>query len=467
MDLSAFAALTPGPASDPQGGTFTLSVHELGVLRLPSGRLEAADPFTDPGQGQVIEVPAGEYPVSVTVADVSEAQDGSHLREAYLSIVLANGAEVSHEAVDDARVSVDSGTVSFADQDSVERLMPTDTEVLDELFDSDRPDSWFSLMDDPEHLLDGSANITLPGAQRGENLILTHSGWGDGFYPLIRGLDEQGEMVALHIDLGVVGSARERPDSTEIPQPADPLTAHLLLDHHPAHLGEALEDVLPKRAREFTQKACTTAIFETRRDVMTHMGVAGRIEDPALLRDAACSDDSAELVERIAAHRGVISIGPHSGGDPLSSVLSFVLMFAEVPITVAVWIPAQRLVLTPAQYIKDLDANLPMVFRVRPVDEAENPTVITRGFAALGGREVIFSDPDMPITRMAKRLLAIVGDLRTERLADVPQAGAGSRFLTTRYQLQPAQIQVDGAEVLEMVAQKKESRGLFHRRKQP
>ena len=465
MDLSAFAALTPGPASNPQGGTLTLSVHELGVLRVHSGRLEVADPFTRLGEGRVIEVSPGAYPVSVTVADVSDAQDGSHLREAYLSVVLADGAEMSRAVVDDAEVFVDSGVVSFADRDSVERLLPKDAEDLEELFDSGRPDSWFTLMDDPEHLLDGTANIILPGAQHGENVILSHSGWGDGVYPVIRGLDERGGTVALHIDLGVVGPVRERPDSSETPQPAGPLTAHLLLDHHPAHLGEVLEAVLPHRARELTRTGSTAAVFETAHDVMMHMGVAGRIEDPALLRDAACSDDSADLVERIAAHRGALSIGPHSGDDPLSAVLSFVVMLAEVPLPIAVWIPAQRLVLTPEQFIRDLEANVPLAFRVRPVEEAETPTVITRGFAALGGREVIYSDPGMSITRMAKRLGAIVGDLRTKRIGDVPQAGAEARFLITGYQLQPAQIQVDGADVLEMVAQNGRTRGLSGRKK--
>lgn len=444
MDLSTFAALTPGPASNPQGGTLTLSVHELGALHVHSGRLEVADPFTDLGEGRVIEVSPGAYPVSVTVADVSEAQDGSHLREAYLSVVLADGAEVSREPVDDAGVGVDSGTVSFADRDSLERLLPKDAEVLDELFDSDRPDSWFNLMDDPEHLRAGAANIVLPDAQRGENVILGHSGWGDGAYPVIRGLDERGGTVALHIDLGVVGPVQESPGSSETPQPAGPLTAHLLLDQHPAHLGEVLKAVLPNRAREFTQTASTAAVFQTAHSVMVHMGVAGRIEDPALLRDADCSDHSAELVERIAAHRGVLSIGPHSGDDPWGTVLSFILMFAEVPLPVAIWIPAQRLVITPEQFVEDLDANIPLAFRVRPVEGAETPTVISRGFAALGGREVIFTDPDMSITRMAGLLGRVLGDLRTSRLSDVPEAGSEARTLVTRYQLQPAQMQVDG-----------------------
>lgn len=468
MDLSAFAALSPGPATTPQGGTSMLSVHDLGRLQVPSGQLEAADPFTLLGQGPVIEVPAGEHPVSVTVADVSETQDGSHLREAYLSIEFAPGAEVSREVVAEAGVSVDSGTVSFADHEAVVRLLPQDDEVLEELFDADRPDSWFSLLDSPEHLRAGTANITLPDAEHGENVILSHSGWGDGVYPVIRGLDERGQVVSLHIDLGVVGPVRELPGSTEVPQPTGPLTAHLLLDHRPAHLGEVMEASMPNRARTLTAEASTTAIFPISETAMVHLGLAGRLEDQALLRDASCSDDSAELGELITAHQGVVSLGPGPGDDPLTTVLSFVVQLSELPGVLAIWIPAQHLVLTPAQYTKDLDANVPLDFRIRPVEDADAPTVITRGFAALGGREVIFSEPDMPVTRMTLRLEGIVGEAgarSTRQLGELPQAGSSLRLLTTRYQLQPAPVQVDSADVLEMVAQTKEKRGFFERRR--
>ena len=40
----------------------------------------------------------GDFPVRVTVADVSEEQDGSHLREAYLSLVLSEADSVTVEA---------------------------------------------------------------------------------------------------------------------------------------------------------------------------------------------------------------------------------------------------------------------------------------------------------------------------------------------------------------------------------
>ena len=59
-------------------------------------------------------------------------------------------------------------------------------------------------MDDPAHIREGIANITLPLAKNGENLILFHSGWGDGCYPIVGSFDSKGNIVAAHIDFFVL-----------------------------------------------------------------------------------------------------------------------------------------------------------------------------------------------------------------------------------------------------------------------
>ena len=210
-----FFALRPGPATGTgaaDGPDYTLTVHELGELVLPSGRLEASDPFVLLGEGLVVRVAPGRYPVRVTVADVSDEQDGSHLREAYLSVVLAEGEVAAVEPVVPEGadgppeqgaaygVPVDAGTVAFADADAVARLMP-DGDWYEEVFDDGTDTSWFSLVDSPDHLREGSANILLPGAQEGENVVLSHSGWGDGFFPLVRTVAADGTTLGLHLDL--------------------------------------------------------------------------------------------------------------------------------------------------------------------------------------------------------------------------------------------------------------------------
>ena len=178
--------------------TVPLSVVDLGVLRVPSGRVEACDPFVTLGDGPVFDVEPGDYPVRVTVADV----------EAYLSLVLADGEPASVEAAQPVRgrgiVCVDAGAVAFVDHDAVATAMPPQDDWYD-VFDSGEPDSWFSLMDSPDHYRRGAANIVMPRAGAGENVVLSYSGWGDGVYPVMLTRGADGAPLGLHIDLGVVG----------------------------------------------------------------------------------------------------------------------------------------------------------------------------------------------------------------------------------------------------------------------
>ena len=201
-----FYALVSGPVPSPfeeddeysPADTVPLSVVDLGVLRVPSGRVEACDPFVTLGDGPVFEVEPGDYPVKATVADV----------EAYLSLVLADGEPASVEAAQPVRgrgfVCVDAGTVAFVDHDAVATAMPPQDDWYD-VFDSGEPDSWFFLMDSPDHYRRGAANIVMPRAGAGENVVLSYSGWGDGVYPVMLTRDADGAPLGLHIDLGVVG----------------------------------------------------------------------------------------------------------------------------------------------------------------------------------------------------------------------------------------------------------------------
>lgn len=212
MKPADFLALRSGTVD---GWKYQHSVVPLGDLIVSSGQLEASDPFVELGDGITVEIPPGTYPAFVTLADVSDEQDGSHLRETFLSLVIADGevARIETFLPEDAEpdddgefyygVSVDAGTVAFADAEAVARCMPDDDDWYGEVFDNDTDESWFSLMDSPEHFREGSANIVMPHATAGENVVLTHSGWGDGLYPLLTTYDAGGELLGVHIDLQV------------------------------------------------------------------------------------------------------------------------------------------------------------------------------------------------------------------------------------------------------------------------
>jgi hypothetical protein len=194
------------------GEPHAIAVVECGELILPSGHLVAEDPFVSlQRDNSYYLVPPGTYPVRVTVDETIQ-------REMYVSLILAAADEVERsfltpykpsgerylEPDPDAYygIGVDSGTVCYVDGEAVKRGMPPDAATwYDELFDNKSDNCWFRLMDNPAHIRAGLANIGLPSATDGSNLILSHSGWGDGFYPVVGGCDAQGELVAVHIDL--------------------------------------------------------------------------------------------------------------------------------------------------------------------------------------------------------------------------------------------------------------------------
>ena len=192
-----------------------------GELALPSGHLVACDPFASmrAGGNPFLLCPKGRFPVHVTLADVSEEQDRSHIREAYATITFRPGAATGRRPLSLVRAGetapvvkpgeylgfpVQAGTACFVDDELIHSCMPDERTWLKDLFENDRDDCWFARMDDPTHIREGIANILLPLGRNGENLILLHSGWGDGIFPVIGSFDAQGQLLAVHIDFLVV-----------------------------------------------------------------------------------------------------------------------------------------------------------------------------------------------------------------------------------------------------------------------
>lgn len=218
---SLWSALKTGRVQIDQQ-TLELQVINCGSLEVPSGRLVVCDPFAamSPGGNNYIQIPPGKYPVKVTLADVSEHLDQSHLREAYATVVVSEESEVRRsfhhllpegEAVPDGLDAeeyigfpVDSGTACFVDDTVIASGMPNPDTWYETVFDNGSNDSWFYRMDNPNEIREGIANIVLPKAKNGENIVIIHSGWGDGVYPVIVGYDAYGKIARVHIDFLVV-----------------------------------------------------------------------------------------------------------------------------------------------------------------------------------------------------------------------------------------------------------------------
>ena len=217
-----WSALADGSiVKDDDGTEIHISVVDCGILIVSSGKLVACDPFAAmrKTENPYVNIPPGDYTVLVTLADVSGKGDGSHIREAYATLVLSDKPEVVRRTLSPSPSGtveqdlapeefigfpVDAGTACFVDPENLEQAMPEENKWYDELFDSGESESWFNQMDSPDNIREGIANIRLPLAKSHENLILFHSGWGDGLYPVVGGFGQNGELVKVHIDFAVL-----------------------------------------------------------------------------------------------------------------------------------------------------------------------------------------------------------------------------------------------------------------------
>ena len=177
----------------------SLSVHELGGLTLTSGQIGACDPFVFlDGCPSFVEVEPGTYQVFVTIADIEG--DAPDWVEAYMTLCLdPDASEVRHERLQEG-FGVDAGTACFVDAQAAAEAMAGDSDWESWI---EGPGGWFERMDDPQHFRAGLANVALP-SQSHANIVLCHSGWGDGFYDVVLGYDADNRLVNVHIDFGVV-----------------------------------------------------------------------------------------------------------------------------------------------------------------------------------------------------------------------------------------------------------------------
>jgi hypothetical protein len=212
-------ALADGIKAELGDEQLPLFVVDAGVLSLPSGALMICDPINISDDDlRAVKLPIGDYPVKITIADVSEDEEEDHFREAYATIIIDDAAtevrreifpfndeKIGQETEEDSNeqcIYVDTATAAFYDAAAFGETI--DPEMLDSMTDDDNPDSWFCKLDDANHIRDGIANVHIAGANAGQNVILCHTGWGDGIFPIVGGYDASDRLIRVHVDFMVV-----------------------------------------------------------------------------------------------------------------------------------------------------------------------------------------------------------------------------------------------------------------------
>jgi hypothetical protein len=184
-------------------------VLPAGMLRMPSGRLIAADPGSIDFECQPFTeaVPPGEYPVLVSVvrwvdhteewvAAAKLAIRGDPVVSWELALLPGQDPQTLHDG-HFFGFGVDTGRASFFDVVAVPALARI---FADDTWD-DTGFGWRVLVD----MFGDNLTGELSDPDSGANLIAFESGWGDGAYPTWIGRSASGDIACFVAEMHVLG----------------------------------------------------------------------------------------------------------------------------------------------------------------------------------------------------------------------------------------------------------------------
>ncbi|GAC1369105.1 MAG: DUF4241 domain-containing protein [Aquirhabdus sp.] len=204
-------------------GDIELSVLELGLLNLTTGKIIVCDPlvFLEHTSPMIKEVTPGQYPVKISVAKHTEM--GERYALAKLEITkqetvkweLAITQDVENkinELKGDAYFGfpVDAGLGCFCDLQAQEAYSKFMNEFYGSNPNANIYDDYFAEQfkknaknqNDVNDIGDW-LNYSVPESKN--NIIMFHSGFGDGYYPVYWGYDANNNLTSLMIDFQVFG----------------------------------------------------------------------------------------------------------------------------------------------------------------------------------------------------------------------------------------------------------------------
>lgn len=211
----AARAFEPGVSvTQPDGTRISLQARAIADLTVTSYRIVACDPFECTlALPFAYRVAPGRYPVFLALANFEGADDQ---RVAAAMLCLSDAAptrwesakvegdgESASENDGDSEIStsafdVDSGLAALMDYDAIPFLagkLEDDADYLERAIEDQRGPLYTG---GPEWF-----NITLDTAI-GLNMVIFSSGWGDGVYSGYWGIDGEGNLACLVIDLGIL-----------------------------------------------------------------------------------------------------------------------------------------------------------------------------------------------------------------------------------------------------------------------
>jgi Protein of unknown function (DUF4241) len=187
--------------------------ESLGTLLVPSGKIVASDVLVNPDRPPLSrDVAPGEYPVvlyRLTSLDPRVAMAELKIAEgnpASWELAVLPGQDTSNlKNGEFFGFPVDAGVGSFYDHSALQAM--DKREAIEKRKNARYSNYYddvlsFDMTGDKESAV---MHTPLPGAK--VNVAVFSSGWGDGYYPAIWGLDASGKPVALVIDFYVAEDA--------------------------------------------------------------------------------------------------------------------------------------------------------------------------------------------------------------------------------------------------------------------
>jgi len=192
-------------------------IKELGTLHLPTGQIIASDPLAPMNPAPFTEtIAGGDYPVAAVIINDPEGGD----RYALARIKITNEPAVKWETaittMDDWQpdnlfgYSVDSGLGGFMDKQTFIEFSrfeldfinnnPPGSNLYDHYFKDKLKQNAENGQDEGDWL-----NYILPD-HKPDNIVMFHSGWGEGFYSSYWGIDAEGNICSLVTDFQVIES---------------------------------------------------------------------------------------------------------------------------------------------------------------------------------------------------------------------------------------------------------------------
>jgi hypothetical protein len=194
-----------------------------GSSHVTSGQIIACDPLVNLGDTSPFarQIPPGHYPVKIAVAEDTEMGERFALARLELSTKKAVRWELAYTLAVESKVStlkddeyfgfpVDAGLGCFCDHQAQLAYAKFSADFMAKNPESNMYDDYFAgefkkyaiNQDDPNDIGDW-LNYTVPNTNN--NVIMFHSGFGDGYYPCYWGWDKDGQLTALVIDFQVFG----------------------------------------------------------------------------------------------------------------------------------------------------------------------------------------------------------------------------------------------------------------------